>query len=61
MEQNQKTYIHLWNKRNVHGCILIFSLICVIFFCGTEQNGMEKTKDIFGIKTMYMSVSQSFA
>jgi hypothetical protein len=61
MEWKGKTYIHHWNKNNVHGCISIFSLICLIIFYGTEQNGTERPIDIFGIKTIFSVVSQSLA
>jgi hypothetical protein len=57
----QKNNIHLLNKNNVHGCISIFSLICVIIFYGTEWNVMERPIDIFGIKTKFPVVSQSLA
>jgi len=59
MEQNGKRDIHVWNKNNVHRCISIFSFICLIIIYGTERNGMEKTIDIFIIKTMFRGVSQS--
>jgi len=60
MEWNGKTDIHLWNKNNVHRCTSIFSLICLIIFYGTERNRTERPIEIFGIKTMFTGVSQSF-
>jgi hypothetical protein len=32
-----------------------------VIFYGTEWNGTEKLIDIFGIKTIFMGVSQSLA
>jgi hypothetical protein len=58
---NGKTNRHLWNKNNVHMCFSIFSLISLIIFYGKEWIGLEKPIDIFGIKTMFTGVSQSFA
>jgi len=61
MELNGKTYRHLWNKNNVHGCFSIFSLSFLIIFYGTEWNGTEKLIDVFEIKTMFTGVSQTLA
>jgi hypothetical protein len=59
MEWNGKNTRHLWNKNNVHGCFSIFSLI--IIFYVTEWKGTKKPINIFGIKTMFLGVSQFLA
>jgi hypothetical protein len=63
MERNGKTNRRLWNKNNIHRCFSIFSVNMPNYFLpnGTEWNGTKKLIYIFGIKTMFMGVSQFLA
>jgi hypothetical protein len=53
--------IEIFRKIYVHRCFSIFCLSFLIIFYGTEWNGTETLIYIFGIKTMFVGVSQSLA